>query len=160
MPTYVYEIIPDKPSQEITTFEYQQGMNDKPVTVHPETGQPVRRVITSGFYLGSFNHNLSPASGRYSSSNCSIKDGGLTCKSLANPDQSLWIGLSCQPKQLSGVGAVKRFDLDFHHPRPLDHHSFGNLTQCGARSLGRLQTALKAVEPDKNIHQSLFHDHP
>ena len=92
MPTYVYEIIPDKPSQEITTFEYQQGMNDKPVTVHPETGQPVRRVITSGFYLGSFNHNLSPANGRYSSSNCSIKDGGLTCKSLANPDQSLWIG--------------------------------------------------------------------
>ena len=48
----------------------------------------------------------------------------------------------------------------FSPSQTLDHHSFGNLTQCGARSLGRLQTALKAVEPDKNIHQSLFHDHP
>ena len=32
------------------SFEYKQGMNDKPISVHPETGQPVRRVITDGLY--------------------------------------------------------------------------------------------------------------
>ena len=53
MPTYVYEITPDNPSQPSDTFEYKQGMNDKPISVHPETGQPVRRVVTGGFILNS-----------------------------------------------------------------------------------------------------------
>lgn len=70
MPTYVYEIIPDNPSLEITTFEYKQGMNDEPITVHPETGQPVRRVITGGFTLGSINHNSSSTSSCCSSGSC------------------------------------------------------------------------------------------
>ena len=70
MPTYIYEIIPDNPSLEVTTFEYKQGINDKPITVHPETGQPVRRVITGGFTLGSFNQNSSSASSCCSSGSC------------------------------------------------------------------------------------------
>lgn len=44
MPTYVYEVIGAENSDG-ERFEVDQSMNDEPLTVHPETGQPVRRVI-------------------------------------------------------------------------------------------------------------------
>ena len=45
MPTYVYEVIlPDGEPGQI--FEVEQKMSDPPLTRHPTTGQPVRRVIT------------------------------------------------------------------------------------------------------------------
>ncbi|MEO1130536.1 MAG: FmdB family transcriptional regulator [Planctomycetota bacterium] len=44
MPTYVYEVITDDDSQgEI--FEVVQSMKDAPLDAHPETGEPVRRII-------------------------------------------------------------------------------------------------------------------
>jgi predicted nucleic acid-binding Zn ribbon protein len=49
MATYLYETIPVKPGEETQTFEVQQSMKDAPLTTHPETGLPVRRVITGGF---------------------------------------------------------------------------------------------------------------
>ena len=43
MPTYVYQIIkPDGSEGEI--FEVVQRMSDAPLTNHPETGEPVRRI--------------------------------------------------------------------------------------------------------------------
>ncbi len=43
MPTYAYEVIePDGSDGEV--FEVVQHMKDDPLTEHPETGQPVRRV--------------------------------------------------------------------------------------------------------------------
>lgn len=46
MPTYVYEVIlPDGESGQV--FEVEQSMSDEPLTEHPTTGQPVRRVITA-----------------------------------------------------------------------------------------------------------------
>jgi hypothetical protein len=44
MPTYVYEVLleDDEPGQ---VFEVVQKMTDPPLTHHPQTGQPVRRVI-------------------------------------------------------------------------------------------------------------------
>ena len=44
MPTYVYEIIRDD-DQPGETFEVVQAMSDSPLKRHPETGEPVRRVI-------------------------------------------------------------------------------------------------------------------
>ena len=49
MATYLYETIPSKPGEEPSSFEVQQSMKDEPLTRHPETGQPIRRVITGGF---------------------------------------------------------------------------------------------------------------
>jgi predicted nucleic acid-binding Zn ribbon protein len=49
MATYLYETIPSKPGDEPHTFEVQQSMKDAPLAKHPETGEPVRRVITGGF---------------------------------------------------------------------------------------------------------------
>jgi predicted nucleic acid-binding Zn ribbon protein len=44
--TYVYETTdPDKP---VRRFEVNQSMKDEPLRTHPETGEPVRRVITGG----------------------------------------------------------------------------------------------------------------
>jgi hypothetical protein len=47
MPTYVYESIP--PDGRVPErFEVTQSMNDAPLTTHPETGDPVRRIVTGG----------------------------------------------------------------------------------------------------------------
>ena len=54
MATYVYETIPRKPGDKARRFEVQQSMKDDPLKRHPETGEPVRRVILGGFgFIGS-----------------------------------------------------------------------------------------------------------
>ena len=49
MTTYVYETIPQKPGVKPRRFEVGQSMKDAPLTRHPETGEPVRRVIAGGY---------------------------------------------------------------------------------------------------------------
>lgn len=51
MPTYVYETIPAKPGNEVRRYEIRQSMKDAPLTKHPETGEPIRRVIMGGLGL-------------------------------------------------------------------------------------------------------------
>ncbi|MGI9013431.1 MAG: FmdB family zinc ribbon protein [Phycisphaerales bacterium] len=43
MPTYVYQVICEDGSDG-EVFEVVQKMSDPPLKVHPETGEPVRRV--------------------------------------------------------------------------------------------------------------------
>lgn len=51
MPLYTYQIInPDGTDGD--TFEIVHGMNEPPLTLHPETGQPVRRVFTPPHIAG------------------------------------------------------------------------------------------------------------
>jgi len=45
MPTYVYEVLDKKGEGTGKTFEIIQSMKDDALTKHPETGEPVRRVI-------------------------------------------------------------------------------------------------------------------
>lgn len=49
MPTYIYETVPKKAGGRTRRFEQRQSMNDRPLTKHPETGEPVRRVIAGGY---------------------------------------------------------------------------------------------------------------
>ena len=49
MTTYVYETIPAKAGEKLRYYEIKQSMNDKPLTKHPETGEPIRRVVLGGF---------------------------------------------------------------------------------------------------------------
>jgi len=51
MTTYVYETIPRRPGETPERFEVLQSMQDAALTRHPDTGQPVRRVISGGFGL-------------------------------------------------------------------------------------------------------------
>lgn len=49
MPTYVYETVPAKGGRsQPKTFEIRQSILDPPLTSHPVTGEPVRRVISGG----------------------------------------------------------------------------------------------------------------
>ena len=45
MPTYIYETLAEPPER----FEVRQSMRDAALTRHPETGAPVRRVISGGY---------------------------------------------------------------------------------------------------------------
>ena len=49
MATYVYETIPRQNGAPTRRFEFVQSMKDAPLTRHPDTGEPVRRVISGGF---------------------------------------------------------------------------------------------------------------
>lgn len=47
MPIYVYETT--DPKKPVRRFEVKQSMRDDPLTSDPETGEPVRRVISGGY---------------------------------------------------------------------------------------------------------------
>ncbi|MBI1840177.1 MAG: zinc ribbon domain-containing protein [Verrucomicrobia bacterium] len=48
MATYTYETIPKNPKQKPRRFEVEQSMSSPALKKDPETGLPVRRVITGG----------------------------------------------------------------------------------------------------------------
>jgi len=54
MATYIYETT--DPKKPVRRFEVRQSMKDAPLTKDPETGEPVRRVISGGLgYMSKFN---------------------------------------------------------------------------------------------------------
>jgi predicted nucleic acid-binding Zn ribbon protein len=62
MATYVYETIPADPAQPRRRFEVQQSMKDTPLSRDPQTGEPVRRVISGGYgFVGSSKGETTPA---------------------------------------------------------------------------------------------------
>jgi predicted nucleic acid-binding Zn ribbon protein len=71
MTTYVYETIPSKAGAKPKYFEIKQSMNDAPLTKHPETGEPIRRVV-----LGGFGTLSSKGSNQSNSSSCDCAPGG------------------------------------------------------------------------------------
>lgn len=56
MPIYVYEILDDD-GEPAGTFEVFQQIKDEPLTRHPETGQPVERLITPPFIGGQWSEH-------------------------------------------------------------------------------------------------------
>jgi putative FmdB family regulatory protein len=78
VPTYVYRGINSG-----TTFEVQQRITEDPLTHHPETGEPVVRVIQaagivfkgSGFYKTDSRSSSPSSSGSKSSSGANSGDG-------------------------------------------------------------------------------------
>lgn len=61
MATYVYETIPADPAQPRRRFEVQQSMKDAPLVRDPQTGEPVRRVISGGYgFIGAGKADASP----------------------------------------------------------------------------------------------------
>ena len=48
MATYVYETIPENADEKPRRFEVQQKMTEDALTHDPESGLPVKRVITGG----------------------------------------------------------------------------------------------------------------
>ena len=48
MAVYVYQTVPSREGEAVRTYEIRQSMKDAALTKHPETGEPIRRVITGG----------------------------------------------------------------------------------------------------------------
>ncbi len=61
MATYVYETIPAKSGEKPRHFEIKQSMTEAALTRHPDTGEPIRRVVTGGF--GLMGTKAAPSSG-------------------------------------------------------------------------------------------------
>ncbi len=68
MATYVYETTDT--ARPVRRFELQQSMRDSPLTAHPDTGEPIRRVISGGF--GVMGKGAQPAAAK--------KGGGHSCR--------------------------------------------------------------------------------
>jgi predicted nucleic acid-binding Zn ribbon protein len=48
MAVYLYQTIPLGDGDAVLTYEIRQSMKEAALTHHPETGEPIRRVITGG----------------------------------------------------------------------------------------------------------------
>jgi len=61
MPTYIYETIPEEPSEKPYRFELKQSITEETLTTHPETGRPIRKIITGSGLLSSSEKDEAPA---------------------------------------------------------------------------------------------------
>jgi hypothetical protein len=48
---YLYETIPNETGGEVRRYEIKQSIHDAPLQRHPETDEPIRRVIVGGVGL-------------------------------------------------------------------------------------------------------------
>ena len=61
MATYIYETT--NAAKPVQRFQLQQSMKDAPLTAHPETGEPIRRVISGGYgYMAKGGSQSAPQS--------------------------------------------------------------------------------------------------
>jgi len=79
MATYVYETIPQNEKDTPQRFEWKQSMKDAALTSHPETGVPVRRVITGGAGLMGVGSSGSSTGASFSSSGGGGCGSGCGC---------------------------------------------------------------------------------
>ena len=56
MPIYVYEVV-TAAGESGPTFEHAQRITERPLTHHPETGEPVQRVIQAPFVGGTWTES-------------------------------------------------------------------------------------------------------
>ncbi|MGB1800259.1 MAG: FmdB family zinc ribbon protein [Gammaproteobacteria bacterium] len=63
MPTYVYETIPEEPSEKPYRFEIKQSITEDTLTTHPETGRPIRKIITGSGILSESGTQEAPMMG-------------------------------------------------------------------------------------------------
>ena len=74
MTTYVYETIPQKAGEKPRYFEIRQNMKDTPLTKHPETAEPIRRVVLGGY--GVLKSGGSAEKPKSSEGNCGCGSAG------------------------------------------------------------------------------------
>lgn len=63
MPIYLYETVPSSCCEEPKHYEIQQSMNDAPLTHHPETGEPIKRIILGGYGVTTSEAGNKPSEG-------------------------------------------------------------------------------------------------
>jgi hypothetical protein len=98
MPIYVYEIVRED-GRDGETFEVVQNMSDPSLTVHPETGQPVRRIPARTSIGGVW----SDGSMKRSISDDKLQKQGFT-KYVKTGDGTYEKTLGSGPSMISGQG--------------------------------------------------------
>jgi hypothetical protein len=58
MITYVYKTIPAHPEDEVEQFEWRQRISEAALKHHPQTGKPVRRVLSGGLGFASSSRGI------------------------------------------------------------------------------------------------------
>lgn len=75
MPTYVYETIPAGKGGKVKRYEIKQSIKDSALTKHPETDEPIKRVIAG--QVGVLTSAISTGgSGHRHTSGCGCGAGG------------------------------------------------------------------------------------
>lgn len=69
--TYLYETVPASEGDEVKRYEIKQSIHDDALTVHPETDEPIRRVILGGWGL-----ITGKSSAQSSGESCCMPGGG------------------------------------------------------------------------------------
>ena len=92
MPTYVYGVILPGDDDEAVgeTFELEQSIKDPPLTHHPTTGEPVRRLLCAPFVAGTW----SPLKSKNLLSDKNIREKGFTkyVKTSSGYEKSAGVG--------------------------------------------------------------------
>jgi predicted nucleic acid-binding Zn ribbon protein len=70
MPTYVYETIPAKKGRTPKQYEFKQSIKDAAFTKHPETGEPIKRIVTGGIGVLTSSSSGGPAHAHRPSCGC------------------------------------------------------------------------------------------
>jgi len=79
MATYVYETIPQNADEIPQQFEVVQSMRDAALQKHPETGQPVRRVVVGGYGLMNARPKFPPSAAAASPKPATTCAAGCAC---------------------------------------------------------------------------------
>jgi predicted nucleic acid-binding Zn ribbon protein len=99
MPIYVYEVICDDGSSG-EQFELFQSMADEPLTMHPQSGAPVRRVLQAPFIGGQWSDS---AMSRSVANDGKLERLGFT-KYVKSGDGTYEKTLGSGPRKLSADG--------------------------------------------------------
>ncbi len=75
--TYLYETIPGSEGDEVRRYEIRQSIHDPAFTRHPETGEPMRRVIVGGLgFIAGKTERPRPVVGNAPRGGCGCGSGG------------------------------------------------------------------------------------
>jgi predicted nucleic acid-binding Zn ribbon protein len=76
MPTYIYETLPAKKGARVKRYEIRQSIKDTALTEHPETREPIRRVLADSVSVITSSGSSSPASSHKHTHSCGCGAGG------------------------------------------------------------------------------------
>lgn len=74
---YLYETIPGSEGEEVRRYEIRQSIHDSALSRHPETGEPLRRVIVGGLgFISGKAERPRPPAGMTPHRGCGCGAGG------------------------------------------------------------------------------------
>ena len=76
MPTYIYETVPAKKGARVKRYEIRQSIKDAALTQHPETREPIRRVLADSVSVLTSSSSSSSGPAHRHTHSCGCGAGG------------------------------------------------------------------------------------